>query len=180
MFAKIKKSLLGPFVEIRIRRLAHQLQSKDAITRLDAIIALMELNNPQTVDLLLAAHADEKDPYNRMLIASSLAGLGNLATLESLFTDIVTIDAEGKVDWDSAPGIAWAVAQLGESALPILDKMLVHQNATVRWVTVMALGEMKSERAIELLKQVQHDSDELVREEVASYLKEWSGDQVTD
>lgn len=147
------------------------LHHDDGLIRYATADALGYLNDPQAIEPLLVAHANEPDPYTRMWMAVSLMYLGNSHPLKQLFEDVAIIDTEGNVDWDSGPIIALTIAHLGEQVLPILAKVITHPNFTVRWITIMALYEMKNENAIDLLKQAQDDEDEFIRDEVSYMLK---------
>ena len=151
------------------------LQDPDALVRYFATLALQHITSPEVIEPLLTAVASESDPYNRLYMVLELLRRGESRGIEHVFTDIAAVADEGNHDFDDAPGIAAAIADLGEPALGHLIDALNHPNKTVRWIAGMALGEMRDTRAIELLKRAEDDVDPLVREEAAHVLEKRRG-----
>ena len=148
------------------------LQDSTGIVRYSATRALRDKPDSLVVVPLRAALMGEMDAYTRLLMALELVRRGDADYLARVFEAIAALDDEGIHDWDDAPQIAVAIAQLGGRALVPLTNALAHTHSTVRWIAVLALGELRDERAIAPLVQALRDEAPHVRSEAAMALKD--------
>lgn len=134
------------------------------------IQALARRDDPDTLPALHHAYRLETDALNRLAIGVARLRLRDGTALDPLISDIATLSEEGWNEWVDADQIAHAVALVGEEGLPILGLALDHPDAVVRWIVVMALGEMDQPEARRLLRQAADDPDRLVRDEARACL----------
>jgi len=114
--------------------------------------ALGNTGEKAAIDPLFTAHSVETDAFVKLQMAIALVNLGDLSSFASLVADVVTIDEEGKEDWDGAEQIAYEIAKnFDTKALSVLEDSISHPNHTVRWISVMALGDIQDATSVRLL-----------------------------
>lgn len=146
----------------------HALGDRDPLCRYLAVQGLLGLGAPSSVPALQSALVGEPDAYNRVWMRMALLAAGQRVALKLQADDIALADAGASGDWDAAPELADRIAEA--QAADDLGVLLDHPNAIVRWIGVMALARIGTERAVAHLQRVAQDADAHVRAEAVAAL----------
>jgi HEAT repeat protein len=154
-----------------LRKLARKLKSERPVDRILAALKLHQYKGEEATRLLNEALGVEEDLYTRIEMASQLVSYGDASLIPDLISDIEALDKEGWLEWDNGPIIALSLSSHGEKILKQLRDYLNHENSTVRWIAIMAVGEMKIPDAEEVLRAALQHEDPILRRDAKDYLK---------
>lgn len=142
------------------------LSSDDPVIRLAAIESVGDINNPQGVDVLVAASGD-LNPQLRIGALEALAAQEDESVVGSIEPYLYD------QDWEVRVAAIVALVELeSEQAIHSLAGLLSDPDVRIRHYAVNALGDIGGEYAISYLMQARYDPDETIRANAESILSE--------
>ncbi len=153
---------LGDVTSEEVITLMKELVLHDSSTRVRMFAAqsLGKIGSVKATDALLGALKDESG-WVRGRAAEALGQMNSKRAIEPLVQLLKDESRYARVHAREA------LMEIGESAAEPLAKALKDKNSNVRWQAALALGEIKSEKAIRGLIEAIKDEDWMVRNEAA-------------
>ena len=110
--------------------------------RFEAVETLWVLNNKKAIEPLKEAYNKEVNGFNKIMISLCLLSMGDTSTFSDLFDNISENSVQND-HWDMTDLVTSSLSKdLGDDAIPYLEKGLRHSDWHVRWISIRVIGDL--------------------------------------
>jgi len=122
--------------------IADQLLNGPQGVRMACVEALWKMRMKDAIDPLKKALLQETACFTRVMISLCLISLGDTTSFDTIFDDISENSIQND-HWDMTDLVySGIIPELGEKAIPFLEKGLRHPDWHVRWITLRVINDV--------------------------------------